>query len=237
MRRRSLLALSGAGFACAVVSFGFTAGPSSSGFTTGGYLAGAPATSPQSQAPSALAFPERESGRPARALARGDSPPLAAYGTRDDERHVCLTFPVPRVGANCTSRSPQKVGPCGVAGRSQNVNEFQPGETITVQFNETVNHPSHYRISFNPNGDAFPDPTSVDDKAGGALILFNGIPDDEAAQQQIQITFPSVECANCTLQLIQVMYDKGDNGFGGRTAEGGNDDIYYSCADIVLRRR
>jgi hypothetical protein len=33
------------------------------------------------------------------------------------------------------------------------------------------------------------------------------------------------------------MYDKGGNGFGGRTAEGGNDDMYYSCADVVLRRR
>jgi hypothetical protein len=165
------------------------------------------------------------------------SPALASYGTASEERHVCITFPVPRVGANCTARSPQKVGPCGVAGRSENVNEFRPGETITVQFNETVNHPSHYRISFNPNGDAFPDPTSVDDKSGGPLVLFDGIEDEEAAAQEIRITFPDVECDSCTLQLIQVMYDKGGNGFGGRTAEGGNDDIYYSCADIVLRRR
>jgi hypothetical protein len=167
----------------------------------------------------------------------GERAPLAAYGTVDAERHVCLVFPLPRVGADCTSRSPQKVGPCGVAERSTNVNEFRSGETITVQFNETVNHPSHYRISFNPSGDAFPDPTSVDDKGGGPLVLFDGIPDDEAAAQQIQISFPDVECDNCTLQLIQVMYDKGGNGFGGRSAEGGNDDIYYSCADIVLRRR
>jgi hypothetical protein len=162
---------------------------------------------------------------------------LAAYGAVDAERHVCLVFPVPRVGADCTSRSPQKVGPCAVAERSTNVNEFRSGETITVQFIETVNHPSHYRISFNPSGDAFSDPTSVDDKGGGPLVLFDGIPDDEAAAQQIQISFPDVECDNCTLQLIQVMYDKGGNGFGGRSAEGGNDDIYYSCADIVLRRR
>ena len=164
------------------------------------------------------------------------SPQLAKYGTADDDRHVCLVFPTPRVGANCTSRSPQKVGPCGQEGRS-NVTEFTPGETITVRFIETINHPSHYRIAFNPNGDAFPDPTSVDDKSGGPLVLFDGINDDEAGEQQMSITFPNVECNNCTLQLIQVMYDKGGNGFGGRNAQGGNDDIYYSCADLVLRRK
>jgi hypothetical protein len=154
------------------------------------------------------------------------------------QMHVCLEFPVPRVGADCTARSPQKVGPCGVAGRSEHVNVFQPGETITVVFNETVNHPSHYRIAFNPDGDDFPDPTSVDDvRSGMPYTLIDGIPDEEAAVQEVAITFPEIECENCTLQLIQVMYDKGANGFGGRTAEGGNDDMYYACADVALRRR
>jgi hypothetical protein len=214
MRGQSLFAVSGVGAACAIALFGFTLAP-----------AGPPGSG---AAPAAAASLPTGDGTP---------PPLAVYGKSDAERHVCLTFPVPRVGADCTRSSPQKVGPCGQAGRSANVNEFSAGETITVRFTETVNHPSHYRISFNPNGDAFADPTSVDDKAGGPLVLFDGITDDEAADQQIQITFPNVECASCTLQLIQVMYDKGGNGFGGRTAEGGNDDIYYSCADIVLRRR
>ncbi len=33
------------------------------------------------------------------------------------------------------------------------------------------------------------------------------------------------------------MYDKGQNGFGGRDGMSAddNDDIYYSCADIALR--
>ena len=170
------------------------------------------------------------------AAAEVGMPALAEYGTAVDDRHVCLVYPTPRVGANCTRSSPQKIGPCGQAGRS-NVTEFTPGQSITVRFNETVNHPSHFRIAFNPNGEAFPDPTSVDDKGGGPLILVDGITDEEAAEQQIQITFPNVECDTCTLQLIQVMYDKGGNGFGGRTAEGGNDDMYYSCADVVLRRK
>jgi hypothetical protein len=148
-----------------------------------------------------------------------------------------MEFPLSRVGQDCTARSPQKVGPCGVEERSANVNVFRPGETITMVFNETVNHPSHYRVSFNPSGDDFPDPVSVDDiRSGGPYMLLDGIADEEAGRQQVQVTFPDIECDDCTLQLIQVMYDKGGNGFGGRTVEGGNDDMYYSCADIVLRR-
>jgi hypothetical protein len=34
--------------------------------------------------------------------------------------HVCMEAPLPRVGAACTFASPQKVGPCGVAGRTSN---------------------------------------------------------------------------------------------------------------------
>jgi hypothetical protein len=258
MRSQSWIGIGLGTAVCAIMTFGFTSAPAETrtlggipGATEGTFevLAAGPTggtfeAMPEGEAGGAVAstVDVLPAGGILQQLTRSTpevdaAPQLAAYGTVDAERHVCLVFPVPRVGADCTARSPQKVGPCGVADRSQNVNEFQPGETITVQFNETVNHPSHYRISFNPDGDAFPDPTSVDDKGGGPLVLFDGIPDDEAAQQQLQITFPNVECASCTLQLIQVMYDKGGNGFGGRNAEGGNDDVYYSCADVVLRRR
>lgn len=152
--------------------------------------------------------------------------------------HVCLESPISRAGPECSSRSPQKVGPCGVPERSPYVTELRPGETITVVFRETVNHPSHYRISFNPDGDDFPDPQAVDDVDGPhPYVLLDGVPDEDAPTQSVRVTLPDLECDDCTLQLIQVMYDKQGNGFGGRNADGGNDDIYYACADLVLRRR
>lgn len=44
-----------------------------------------------------------------------------------------------------------------------------------------------------------------------------------------QVTLPNVECANCTLQLIQVMEDPlGHGPFDGVA------DIYHQCIDIVL---
>src|SRR5690606_23592702 len=104
--------------------------------------------------------------------------------------HVCLDFPVSRVGAECTARSPQKLGPCPVP-RGENVTVFQPGETIKVRIRETVNHPSHYRIAFSPADEDFRDPVSVDDTQNDyPYILLDGIEDAEEAIQEIEITFP-----------------------------------------------
>jgi MYXO-CTERM domain-containing protein len=162
--------------------------------------------------------------------------------------HVCMVDPVSRVGPNCTGASPQKDGPCGVAERGSNVTVYRPGETITVKLNETIGHPSHYRIAFNPNGDDFEDPTSREDNTGAHPFVLkdnitdedgdDGYPDNPANTQSVQVTLPNMLCENCTLQLIQVMYDKGGNGFGGDDGPGGkedNDDMYYACADIALR--
>jgi hypothetical protein len=89
--------------------------------------------------------------------------------------------PLSRVGPECNRASPQKIGPCGVGGRSEYLNEFRPGETIRVAIRETIDHPSHYRISFNPDGDAFYDPQAVDDIVEGhPYVLLDGIPDENA---------------------------------------------------------
>jgi hypothetical protein len=42
------------------------------------------------------------------------------------------------------------------------------------------------------------------------------------------VTLPDLVCDNCTLQVIQVMYDKPPYTTPGN-------DIYYQCADLVLR--
>jgi hypothetical protein len=159
-------------------------------------------------------------------------------GTPDEAAaHICLDFPVSRAGAECVVRTPQKIGPCGINERSEHLNVFRPGATIEVVIRETINHPSHYRISFNPNGQEFRDPVAIDDvESGDPHVLLDGIVDEEDAVQTVRVTLPDVECEDCTLQLIQVMYDKQGNGFAGRQSEeGGNDDLYYSCADIALR--
>lgn len=133
------------------------------------------------------------------------------------EAHITLTSPSPRT-------SSQKVGPCGsgdsVRGPAQT---YQPGETITVEWDETVDHVGHYRIAFDTDGnDDFPLPNNPDDDFPS--ILVDQIEDRSGGGLYSQeVTLPDMECDNCTLQLIQVM-----------TTSVPYNSFYFQCADITL---
>ncbi len=142
--------------------------------------------------------------------------------------HLDMTSPVSRYGPDTL-----KTGPCGVAGgeRSPNINYFEPGQIIDVEWDEYVNHPSHYRIAFDEDGDDdFVDPATMQEYDSNDAVLLDAIKDDSPTSlYRVSVTLPDVECDNCTLQLIQVMYDKPPYVVPGN-------DIYYQCADLVLRR-
>jgi hypothetical protein len=140
--------------------------------------------------------------------------------------HIQLRAPLQR-------DSNLKQGPCGGSNgvRSANVCEFQPGATIVVAWDETVDHPGHFRISFDDDGeDDFVDPAGFDDLDSADSVLIDGIADRDTSGSDRgytqELVLPDVECDNCTLQVIQVMSDKAPYGDGN--------DIYYQCADIVL---
>lgn len=136
--------------------------------------------------------------------------------------HITQDFPAPRTSA-------QKTGPCGEGGSTRGAAQiFEPGETITVEWTETVEHPGHYRIAFDIDGEDFPLPNNPDDDFD--VILVDQIPDrnvngggDRTYSQEI--TFPDVECDNCTLQLIQIM-----------TTSIPYNSFYFQCSDIQLSR-
>lgn len=140
--------------------------------------------------------------------------------------HIQLDYPLPRT-------TQQKQPNCGVTGstRSLNPTVLEPGATITVRWTETINHPGHYRISFDADGEDFYIPLAADDiqPAGTNNILIDGIADVATPNStySAEITLPDQPCENCTLQLIQMMTDKPPYGDGN--------DIYYLCADIALR--
>lgn len=149
--------------------------------------------------------------------------------------HMALVAPISRHAPESQLGDPQKDGPCGMLNdqRSQNnVTVYKPGQTITVMWDETIDHPGHYRICFDDNGvDAFKDPVSATDfTACGNAMLADNIPDVQGGalphKYSKQVTLPNVTCNNCTIQVVQVMTDKAPFGNG--------DDIYYHCADVVL---
>lgn len=124
----------------------------------------------------------------------------------------------------------QKQGPCGAGPgdpRGPTVATFKPGEKIVVVFDEFVDHPGHFRIAFDDDGqDIFVDPKGFDDVGGGPGVLLDGIPDTNGGLSMVEVTLPNIECDNCVLQVIQVMTDKEPFGDGN--------DMYYQCADIAL---
>jgi hypothetical protein len=154
--------------------------------------------------------------------------------------HVSLTDPPPRLAGDAGGTQ-LKVAPCGQNqnGRTDTVTEFLPGETITVAWDEYINHPSYYRISFDVDGDDdFPiradmdsvdpdtdDPESVNPV--GDVVLAYVHEDPDMGNYSVEVTLPNVQCENCTLQLIQFMYDKVGNN--------SDDEYYFQCADIALR--
>lgn len=125
--------------------------------------------------------------------------------------HARLKYPAPR-----NNNSGIKVGPCGVA-KTNTPTVFTSGQTITVSWEETIDHPGHYRVAYSAGS---PAPDNDFDQN----ILANNInnPAGEQALQSVSITLPNLACSNCTLQLIQVMTN---------TNPPSN---YYSCADFAL---
>lgn len=145
--------------------------------------------------------------------------------------HIILTSHTARDG-----RDAIKQGPCGRANseRSENVYVFEPGETITLEWDEFIPHPGHFRVAFDAEGDDdFVDPADYDDfYTNDTVLLDNLYPHTRAESQGVytqEVTLPDVECERCTLQLTQMMTDK-------PPYEVGTNDLYYNCIDISLRR-
>lgn len=153
--------------------------------------------------------------------------PLVALSPVEARAHLGLDSPTSRYGPDVL-----KTGPCGVAGgeRTDNVTYFEPGETIEVRWDEYVDHPGHYRIAFDDDGDDdFVDPATMMELHSNDTVLLDGITDKGQGDRDYveAVTLPNLTCDNCTLQVIQVMYDK-------PPYETPGNDIYYQCADLVL---
>lgn len=109
-----------------------------------------------------------------------------------------------------------KSGPCGGLARSPNPTVLQAGSTVTVDWEETINHPGHFELSIsNGNDQNFQLVKSIPDTQDGAADL----PHENATT----IVLPSQNCDGCTLQLIQVM-----------TENPAMPTNYYSCADFKI---
>ncbi|MDX2021223.1 MAG: SCE4755 family polysaccharide monooxygenase-like protein [Deltaproteobacteria bacterium] len=175
------------------------------------------------------------------------------FAAQTVQAHIKLTAPTPRV-ANTDSIKTSPCGPA--ARSAARVSTFKPGEMVTVEWDETVPHPGYFRILFDDDGQNFAKPTpasfklfhdyyngqrnntTVDKlpkamtgtvKEGDTWTLadyWNQHPSGAMKSYSIKVTLPNVTCNNCTLQVVQSMFEN------GRTYDSA---YYYHCADLILK--
>lgn len=106
-----------------------------------------------------------------------------------------------------------KTAPCGGVAKTAQPTILSPGASVTLNWEETIEHPGWFRIAFSPAADL-----GFDDH-----ILLDRIPDRNSyitsRFYSATVTLPQTTCTDCTLQLIQVMTDR-------------SPPTNYTCADI-----
>lgn len=135
--------------------------------------------------------------------------PLLAFG------HARLIEPAPR-----NAGSGIKTGPCGNIPRTNNPRVLVAGSQLTVRWEETINHPGRYYISFSASGDQ-----GFEQNRLATVVDTQDMPIGTGPNHQYStvINIPDTPCTDCTLQLIQSMEE---NPLAPT--------LYYSCADIRI---
>ncbi len=151
---------------------------------------------------------------------------------------------------------PQKMAPCGGNSEkakgganpgtpSNAITKVTGGQKLHIKLQETVFHPGHYRIALavNSRTELPADPEAVlRDGAKGPISVSAPIVKPERppvlvdglwahttkmdAPWETDIDLPNINCAKCTLQIIQFMAEHGRNVDG--------DFSYHHCADLQI---
>jgi hypothetical protein len=142
--------------------------------------------------------------------------------------HARLVEPKPR-----TDNPGGKTGPCDGVPRTTMYTQYEAGATITVKFQETIDHSGCFDIDFSPADDKnWVRLKRIQDDAGTA-------PD---AMYTTTVQLPQgVTCANCTLALRQIMVSSAaGQQLGAVCTQNTPDELdggpptYFSCADIRI---
>jgi hypothetical protein len=146
---------------------------------------------------------------------------------------------------------PQKLGPCGGVSKDPGkptgaVTEVPGGELLRLQVQETIYHPGHFRVALSvlDRSELPADPEDVTKEGPrGPLsvsakidpnpkppVLVDGLWEHHVRQpRQVFDTYvkiPNINCAHCTLQVIQFMEEHPVNPDGRFT--------YHHCADLKI---
>jgi hypothetical protein len=169
------------------------------------------------------------------------------------QAHFSLVEPASWLVETNQLGDPQKLAPCG--GTSQNAGtptgalaEVMGGAPLHIKLRETVFHPGHYRIALSVKSrselPADPEVTTRDTEKGprsvsakimspvAPPVLADGLfaHTEKAAPDafwESDVRLPNINCAKCTLQIVEFMAQHGHNNDG--------DYSYHHCADLHIR--
>lgn len=145
-----------------------------------------------------------------------------AYG------HIVLSSPTPR-STNSGIKSPY---PCGPNGFGTGVRTaMKPGVNI-IEWDETINHNgAPYRIALSIGND-----NGYDN-----VILVQHLKHNDAGtttkRHKYKLVLPDIDCAQCALQMINVMTDKESAACDYPTLKSAGSkcsSVYHTCADISI---
>jgi MYXO-CTERM domain-containing protein len=145
--------------------------------------------------------------------------------------------------------APQKGGPCGPGAaddvqpipHSMKVTEVKAGDTLMVEFEETIHHPGWFRIALAPDPSEFEEvmfPNTTDcnydmskvptEPHGNVLVDGLGMDTNITGPNRTfmeMVKLPDTPCEKCTLQVIQVMAD---------ALHAPPGCVYYHCAELKI---
>jgi hypothetical protein len=182
---------------------------------------------------------------------------LALMGTLEAQAHFKLVKPASWLNEDQLG-GPQKGSPCGPGNAklfigddvqpvplSSAVTTFRAGETVTVQWDETIYHPGYFRISLakvrpaDASARDFPDPPLTDlqnchyDRSAVKTVPHDNVLADGLFMAEAEngenrslmqaVKLPDEPCEHCTLQIVQVM-----EGHPAASC------FYFHCAEIKI---
>jgi len=145
------------------------------------------------------------------------------------QAHITLRTPKPYTTPSSGQKGPP---PCGTTLTNKMPTTYKPGETIMVQWDETIKHPGRFRIAIAKEGTTFPNPMTMMDTSTAMPVFIDGIDPKTGtngpASHTRMVTLPNEPCPNCILQLIQVMK------VAPPYNAAADADVYYQCAALNI---
>ncbi len=169
-----------------------------------------------------MGYPQRKSARlSARALAHVCAVVTTLVISGEAFAHARLRTPTPRTNDD-NLKDGVGGAPCGGKPRTGTPARYTMGQTITVQWEETINHAGCFIIKLSPANDQ-----NFTMLANPPHSTTGGVPRQYSAQVKLP---DGMTCNACTLQLIQVM----NNTVPCPVVNIPAGDSYYSCADVQI---